>query len=443
MEKYHVVRAQLRADTGPILTAQYAGPKPFDLRTVYTALALVLQKHRALSTQVNVADTDHPFFVSLKSVDLSQVVRFHDPEEYSLETVMNSYLVNHFKYGTTTPLWRLGVMSDNTLIFHFDHSIGDGQSGLAFHKDFLDALNTISVDPETQASTVVSISDSLVLNPPLEDKMRVPLTFIRILKVILSMLIPARWQKAGWTWTGGIISRQDTIRVNTRLWTLTAGQTNRLLKACRAHQTTITSFLYTAGTTAFSNVLQRDSTKQSKYIVTSIPVSLRRFTGTSADSFCDQVGDVSWVSSIPRNRSEGVANPWSAAARHSISLRKRVSSAVEAVGLLKLLRGQYVGYFEGMFGKKRSTTLEISNVGRFPLSKPVDKEGKKWRIEEMFFGQCNAVFGPAFKLSVVGSQQGSLGLCFNWTEGVVDEHLAQEFVDLFKKFIVDNLRLEE
>ena len=273
--------------------------------------------------------------------------------------------------------------------------------------------------------------------------MKVAPSFLRILKVVLSMILPASWQKASSTWTGNLVSKQNPLRVHTRLWSLTADQASGLLKACRAHKTTITSFLHTMCVAALGEVLQPHS-KQYKYIATSIPVSLRRFTSTPTDTFCDYVGDSSWVLPIPKSPSELASKPWTVAMGHSVSLQKQVPTAAEAPGLLRLLGGKYVPYFEGMLGKNRSGTLEISNVGRFPSGKETDRnvEGK-WHIDEIFFGQCNATFGSAFKLNVVGSQNGSLGLCLNWTEGVVEEDLAQKFADCLKRYIEDSLKRED
>ncbi|KAK7685670.1 hypothetical protein QCA50_011014 [Cerrena zonata] len=443
-EKYHVVRAHLRADTGVIMTARYIGPKSLEQNELYAALGSVLQKHRALSTQVHDADTDRPYYVSLKSVDLSQVVHFHGSDEISLEAVIDSYLVNRFEYGSPTPLWRLGVMTDNTLIFHYDHCIGDGQSGVAFHSDLLDALNTVSSNSEVESSTLVLVPDILKLQPALEDAMKVSLSFIKIFWLILSMIVPARWQKSSSTWTGNVVSRRETsTRVRTRLWTISPDQADRLLKICRAHKTTITSFIYVIGIAALSKLLEYESAHwQYRHLAVVVPVSLRRFTKSPLGSFCDHVGGISWFPLIPGGPSKVAANPWNTAANHTTALRKQVPKAAEDIALLKLLGGKYVPYFEGMFGKKRSTTLEISNVGRFPSNGAKDKGEGGWQIEDMFFGQSNAIFGSAFKLSAVGSQNGSLGLCVNWTEGVVEEDVAQRFVDCFREFTENAWKVE-
>ena len=56
----------------------------------------------------------------------------------------------------------------------------------------------------------------------------------------------------------------------------------------------------------------------------------------------------------------------------------------------------------------------------------------KWGIADMYFGQCDATCGTAFKINVVGSPDGSVGTTFTWGEGAVDEQIAEAFVQMAK-----------
>ncbi|CAL1714203.1 unnamed protein product [Somion occarium] len=420
LEKFHIVRGHLGADTGVFVTAQYVGEGRLDKHTLYPALTLLLQQHRALSTQVHDAGTEQPFYVSLKIVDLSRIVRFYDADSKQLSEVAESYLLDQIEYATDTPLWRLGVFPDNRVIIHYDHSIGDGQSGLAFHRSLLTALNSTSPSQD-EPSSVVPIPESLELQPTVEKATDVSLSFFKICQEIFNAFAPIRWRKAGSSWTGEEVTRQETMFTSTRLWSLPPEQADSLLKICRLHECTITSFLHTATVMVFSTLL-RDSPKRYKYLASDIPISLRRFTKAPADVFCDHVSAGYFFSPITRYPPELVDDfealakrfPWEDAARTTSDLRKKVPKCRQEVGTLNLLFGRYQPFFRGKIGKKRHGTFELSNVGPFPFDKSDNEAGRKWKVGEMFFGQCDALLGATIKL---------------------DDVLAQFFVDHFRSLV--------
>ena len=58
----------------------------------------------------------------------------------------------------------------------------------------------------------------------------------------------------------------------------------------------------------------------------------------------------------------------------------------------------------------------------------------------MFFGLCDSWLGPAIKLGVVGSQDGSVGLCFCRGTEAVDEKFTLSFINGVKNLIAAVLR---
>lgn len=442
LEKFHIIRSHLRADTGVIVAARYHGPVTLDKHTLYPALASILERHRAMSTQVLAAETKQPSYVSLKTVDLSQVVYFRDTEGKELHEIAELQFREHLPFAKETPLWRLIVLPDNMVIFHYDHSMGDGQSGLAFHRLLLTALNTVNL-PQDDPSPVVVIPEELRLLSQVEKLTKTSVSLQIMTKEVFEVLAPSSLRKTGTSWTGHDVPKESSNHTSIRIFNIPPNDAESLLKICRAHQSTLTSFLYTAGVVVLGALL-RDCPKKYKFLATDIAVSFRRYTKVPPAAFCDHVSTIHFHPRITRYSDELAGDysalakqfPWNAAAKNAAALQNKLPKARQLVGALGLLFGQYQAYFQGFMGKKREGTFQLSNVGRFP-SEPSDsqKSEKAWHIEDMFFGFDDAWLGPAMKLTVVGSQNGSVGVCFCWGPEAMEKKFALSFVDGFKKLV--------
>ena len=450
LETYHSVRSHLKMDTGVFVCARYHGPATLDKNTLYPALASLLKNHRILSTQVQAAHTKQPRYVLLKTVDLSRVVFFRDTEGKELREIVEFQFKEHLPLAEEIPLWRLIVLPDNMIIFHYSHSICDGQSGLAFHRLLLSALNTISPSQE-DFSSIVTIPDDLQLHPPTEKLTKTSVSPLTLCKEVTVLVVPTILRKIGSSWTGNAVPKSSDAFTNLRLWTISSKDVDSLLKICRSHKCTLTSFIHTVAVVVFGVIL-RDAPKKYKYIATDIPVSLRRFTGIPAAAFCDHVSTTYFFPRIARYSDE-LANdydalakqfPWDDAAENAASLQTRSGEARELYGAMRLLFGQFQSFLKGFRGKKREGSFEVSNLGRFPKD-PLDSQASEtsWHIEDMFFGLCDSWLGPAIKLGVVGSQDGSVGLCFCWGTEAVEEKFAISFIDGVKNTVAAVLRSAE
>ncbi|THH30103.1 hypothetical protein EUX98_g4072 [Antrodiella citrinella] len=173
---------------------------------------------------------------------------------------------------------------------------------------------------------------------------------------------------------------------------------------------------------------------------TVVPVSLRPYTHVPDTVFCDHISTHASCVNI-RDYSKGgdVCNPhefpWHAASRFAKTLSEKAKSTREHVGLLKLVSGPLEDFILGRQGKKRDETMELSNIGRFPADESTPASDPRWTIEDTYIVQSDAICGSAFKIMIIGSPAGSIGITINWTVGVVDEVLAESFVTRFTKLI--------
>jgi Alcohol acetyltransferase len=115
---------------------------------LFRALAQVISQNPSLSAIPIDEHSSHPCFVRIPQIDLERVVAFIETEEIVsggmstnidkvLEAGHNRPFVLEEK---AAPFWRLVILSsasDETgfaAAFIFHHCLGDGQSGVAFHR---------------------------------------------------------------------------------------------------------------------------------------------------------------------------------------------------------------------------------------------------------------------------------------------------------------------
>ena len=135
--------------------------------TVFSALAIVIERHPALSSIVMDEDSNEPYFGRLPEINLETSVTFvtrqipvtENGRDVELDTILEIQHNTSFKANHgVLPYWRLIIVTpanqENEFVasFIFHHSLGDGASGMAFHRDFLAALSS---DPPPLTSNII------------------------------------------------------------------------------------------------------------------------------------------------------------------------------------------------------------------------------------------------------------------------------------------------
>ncbi|RDX51256.1 hypothetical protein OH76DRAFT_1435742 [Lentinus brumalis] len=435
-EHYFNARSRLNLTGYVTVCARYAHTSgdPLTKPLLFAALEDVIRKNVALAARFSPGSPEG-VWVALPLVDLNRVVKLVDQDSASLPTLLEGLFVQQLEFSEDMPLWRLVVLRDGMVVFAYDHTLGDGQSGLAFHHNLLASLRNIHDPPSDHSGVVSSLPEDAVLTPALEDATDVTVPFPMLVRVLSKMLFPFLDRKKGKAWAGYPVQDPPTLVTTVRLLEYTPEQASTLIKLSRDHKATLTSTMHTLAIIVLSRLLDaQPANKKFQYVHSSIPMSLRRITGTPSSAICNQVSALSTYHSLFRPAPSIISKdtfPWDRASTLTAALRRELPHSPRVVGLFKFVSGKYDEYCLGMLGKKRGSAFELSNLGAF--SEPPAKEGEetRWRIQEMFFVQSDATIGAALKVNPVGTAAGGLGVSVTWGKGAVDDELAEEFVKAF------------
>ncbi|KAJ7209411.1 hypothetical protein C8J57DRAFT_1608813 [Mycena rebaudengoi] len=212
-------------------------------------------------------------FFKLQPLGLSQIVEFGD----DIQPVLRSHLCRCFNTDADLPLWRVEVLTDNTLVFAAHPAIADGLSTLAFQTDLLNYV------PE----------NTMLL--PIEKFMSVHPSWRKFVTVINNLLSPPAPLPLG---------------------RFSASETAALSALSRAYHTTPTCIaLQHMAIAVISRILADDPKRKYKTISSNLTISPRGSAHVSNDVMGDLVSAYRSFISV-----SSVIN-WEAAARYSATLK--------------------------------------------------------------------------------------------------------------------------
>jgi hypothetical protein len=324
-------------DSCVIVGARYVSKTGLiDRETLFSALHTVVSNEGALRTQIVGDSTKRPFFRSMPSVALNQVVTFVEDGRgwANVAQAMEAEFLAGFQVDSDTPLWRLTVFQDGTILFAWHHAIGDGLSGLAFHRQLLKALNSGNSGSVTD---VVTFAEPARLTPSAEDLTDMSPSWSKLFKEIFSLFVPTSWKRDASAWTGWNNCPTSPSLVNlVRLVEISAADVTKFTDICRARQTTLTAAFHGLGVSVVSQLIAgHPSASGMTTLSTQCPISLRSATNISNDTFADHVTTFHTYPSINPSFS------WEYASEYASQLRAGALACREEVGMLKYLFGDY------------------------------------------------------------------------------------------------------
>ncbi|KAL2820063.1 alcohol acetyltransferase [Aspergillus granulosus] len=431
LEKYSTVRHPLGYYYNVAFAVNYTIPETYTLPLkgyIYKAIDDLIQRHPVLSAIPCDEVSEKPYFVRLPEIDLSQPVSFQHRTEKLSDSELESFLQEQHNTGFTAPApyWRLIVFTDDTnskhftAVFVYHHAIGDGGSGKAFHRTFLEALRGAASLQEGESRQVVP-SPKTALLPNLEAAHPLPVSLPYLLKVLFKELIFAKDDPK--LWAGGSI--QLPLKTQLRIITLTAAQTSSLVKVCRENGTTVTCLIQTA----FARALFHHIPKEYILLNCSGAISSRPWLPETITEDSMGVWVQEFFESYTRSAVTDKTFPWTEAKRSRMTILKelKLKSKNTSVGLLKFMKDYRKDLLESKLGKARKSTYEVSSLGVVKTENANDSSISQ--MGRVVFSQSASVTGSAIEVSAVTGADGTLVLVPSWQTNVVDDSLMQAVIE--------------
>ncbi|KAG0646089.1 Copper-responsive metabolite biosynthesis cluster A [Hyphodiscus hymeniophilus] len=409
------------------ISASYSHPSLDILtikETVFSALAAVINRHTILSAIPIDEHSAHPYFARLPSINLEEAVTFlarNTPvPENEADTELDRLLQDQHnipfksRYGEL-PFWRLIILIKpqtrtgsacefiGSFIFH--HALGDGGSGMLFHKHFLSAL--LSNAAPLTSTTIPSPSLPLTPNLELLHPTRIPAS-------------PPTPSLQG-LWSGTHTSLPLTSKF--RSLTIPSSTTSRFLAACRANSTTITATIPVLIASALSSLLPGQYTD----FEACIPVNLRRFLPVTITATEPMGVFIDAFSHYYTREDLSPSSLWGEARRSKEIITSYLQTANVHINIAKLGKvADMREFFLSRVGQERGSSFDISNLGGLGLtSNETDRGEEGWKMGRMAFSRSAFVAGSAFSTGLVTGPDGCLVFGFVWQEGVVERELIE------------------
>lgn len=468
LERLFITRQYLGIDTCVIVTAKYTSDNSsaengrLSKEVLFPALVSVVRKYAILGVRVKDERTPLATFERLESVDFNSIVKFSEAyldDENNFSAFLEQEFMQHIPNSGEGPLWRLAVSADNFVVFAWSHVIGDGKSGLAFHRALLDALN----NPTSQQSNisrdgVLSIPGDVDHLPPLEELTELKPSIGAIAATIARLFVPRSWYERS-VWSGNKVIQSTCQQTKTfvRFVFVSAEESSRLVALSREHGTTLTGVIYVAAIGVLSNLLSEEtksnpSLRKLSQVTTTVAVSLRPIAQVSDEAIGNIVSiynSKEKLKPFARDERGALMNfPWNSAASYSKRLREAIPKTRNLAGMLKYIK-KYEELYKDTVGKKRSAGLEVSNLGAFKISQragAVKEAGEvpfTWSIGRTYFAQDDGVLGAALKLSVTGDPEGAVNIVVSWGEGAIDTEFAESFVREYRALLASLAKGED
>ncbi|KAL7267582.1 hypothetical protein RUND412_009826 [Rhizina undulata] len=412
-------------------TARYRAyaEKRLGSEVLFPALREVISQHATLGVSVYDEGTPQTYLVRLKTIDLSEVVEFRSAIKTSeLDAATAKEVSTRFPDLGRLPAWRVVVWpyEDSDAVdvaFFYHHSLGDGGSGMAFHRALLKALNGLQGGSNSGGSVVdVPV---LPLLPSLEDLLPLPQSPWTMAKLIWRVCTGAKYPSD--LWTGNVIGGFN-LATHFKHFSVPGATVTELLSRCRKEKTTMTAALQVVTARAIFSVITEEGCSK---LSCNTPINLRRFMDGVDD---DNMGV--FVASMQQlyGRAESLETAaddgrfWELARMSKRAIEKKIAKGSRDLdsGMIPYA-GDLTKYFESRIGLKRGNSYEVSNVGVF-----VGQEGE-WKVGRVMFSQSASNVGAAIEFSVASMKGGDMCVGVSWQEEVVEDKIVEEIVEQLEK----------
>jgi len=361
------------------------------------------------------------------------------------------------------PWWNLLIVNGRYAIFIYHHSIGDGLSGYAFHRSFLEALN--SNEASLGLESAVMKQDFFIIHKPLKmptpspfDQIDENLSWLYVIYgflfwTILRFLVNQKY----FLFSDAVFSKEyptlsrpfpDAERTRTKVGLLRIDDVTmtRCLAECRKYNTSFTALLHTL----IQVTLAVDIYPEAKFGFSRLAVNLRPllrvdpgrdvFTNAvSAYYRTQQLGKYRACAKVPLSTRESGSNHnifldvpavWKLAKEYKQHLNHsmyRSGTVMQDFLVCKIFDGDMEDVSFYGHGLYQNNSFLISNLGVFEPRKDMVDGG--WSVKEVAFSAAAiratlSDFGIVF--DVASAKGGDCLISAAYEEGVLKDEMVQE-----------------
>ncbi|TVY38079.1 putative alcohol acetyltransferase [Lachnellula subtilissima] len=414
---------------------------------IETALVKVIVEHAALCCGIINEDKNDPAYVRLDSIDVSKCIDYRtlktlsaEEHEQELTRILEQRHSELWPDPSTLPPWKVIIVQSDALssqasafdaIFAFHHALGDGLSGVVFHRSFLHALNSSEGDKST--SRILKVPEPISLPPAMEKTIDFKICWYFLLVQLWKEIRP-RWlfpdPAPPWAALPCSAANIQNYKSRVRIMTIEPELVPKILVASREQKATITGLLHGLIVTSLTTHVPEATS-----FASGTPFSLRHLTGLSPtkemgvqvsahiSTYTPEI-----ISRIRSSRTpeQVTSEIWNIARNFRAAMAAELAALPNdnLVGLIPYISGMHQ-YFQSKIGKPRAETYELSNVGNMNNK---EVEGK-WNIERDFFTQSGMATGSPVSFNVASVSGGPLCVTVTWLQGDIEEELVDKLAE--------------
>ncbi|OAA35459.1 Alcohol acetyltransferase [Beauveria brongniartii RCEF 3172] len=450
MELYSSSRHHLGIYRAVCVSARYV-PRPCTTGPssprFIAALAAVVRAHPMLRVGIAGEDSNAACYTHIPRINLQEhihlvIMQCGSEEQLNNEVArVQAAQHNHLWESTVTkPPWRVTIIQDqdrdcDDIIFSFHHALMDGTSGRLFHSHLLAALSS-PYPPSANDGPLLSFPDPPVLPAPQEAVVPFTLGPLYMASVLWGEFAPAMLRPAPrYPWGGAQIdfARPHVTRI--RAVDVPPQQTEALLAACRANDTTLTGLLHALILAYFGTTLPEHAAAPGFCGATPMGLRSHACDASAADALrvllCSTEhffsGDdvVTMRAAADADTTLLTTAVWATAARvrRELATRSKNLTHNNVAALMKHVSDWRI-FHARRDGTARTHSWEVSNVGVLGARAAAGDDAEV-RISRILLSNGAMVTGAAVGINVASTRQGQLGIALSWQEGIVEESVVE------------------
>lgn len=450
---------------------------------ILAALRTVVQKHAGLwvvFVQRPSSKRGHHDLLKarLDTIDLETCVEFEHDNGKGVDAALLERLHNEWDLASDEPdkPWWKVVVKGQDIIFVCHHSVADGMGTYVFHREFLAALNAMEwPQPPVPSPAPTQIHTSAVLGSLPKDPLVYGGLHFKLWDVVCYTLLNLllNWFLLRWIIFDSLpaarpcgrdishppgpesrtVSRISSLRIP-------ASQMTRVIKACRANDTTFTPLLLILMTLTLAS----DHFPDAKFAWTRYAYDLRPLIDMDAIGDNGPTGDILnatggdrhfyWLrrfrdadAALHGNIPPDGSAIWDLVREYKQEMERArhgsASSMYQSAVFLGTSLEDFVARAFGSFKMSLPRTIHVSNLGPFTptaTNSKTDNGGQKsseknpgpWKVEEVQFsvGATNGTVGTrGIILSGAGIRGGDTIINATYEEGIVTRERAEDVLE--------------